>query len=80
MTEISQDSVLEPLLNTFTNFIFVLKSLILTHNVEHTKLAIIIRSEVYWDINIMLKEIERIEVIEMGQNIRIQKTVSILKN
>lgn len=78
MTEISQDSVLEPLLNTFTNFIFVLKSLILTHNVEHTKLAIIIRSEVYWDI--MLKEIERIEVIEMGQNIRIQKAVSILKN
>lgn len=78
MTEISQDSVLEPLLNTFTNFIFVLKSLILTHSVEHTKLAIIIRSEVYWDI--MLKEIERIEVIEMGQNIRIQKAVSILKN
>lgn len=78
MTEISQDSVLEPLLNTFTNFIFVLKSFILTHSVEHTKLAIIIRSEVYWDI--MLKEIERIEVIEMGQNIRIQKAVSILKN
>lgn len=78
MTEISQDSVLEPLLNTFTNFIFVLKSLILTHSVEYTKLAIIIRSEVYWDI--MFKEIERIEVIEMGQNIRIQKAVSILKN
>lgn len=64
MTEISQGSILEPLLNTFTNFLFLLKSLILINSVKHTKLIIIIKSEVFWDI--LKKEIERNKVIETG--------------
>lgn len=64
MTEISQGSVLELLLNTFTHFLSVLQSLTLINSVEHTKLVIIIKSEVRWDI--FRKEIERNEVIEIG--------------
>lgn len=62
MIGISQGSILEQLLNTFTNFLFVLKSLILINSSEHTKLVIITQSEMCWDI--LKKEIERIEVIE----------------
>lgn len=50
MTEISQGSILEPLLNSFTNCLAVLKSLILINSVEQTKLIIRIKSEVCWDI------------------------------
>lgn len=64
MTEISQGSILELLLNTFTHFLSVLQSLTLINSVEHTKLVIIIKSEVCWDI--FRKEIERNEVIEIG--------------